>query len=323
VDVIMTADRTTSPIPFSGYTLDRASERRREAEWIAALLADPGNDLVLIDRGRPVLDVRADGDGAQGPLRLSVSARAALLGEDAPTLFMGLEADGRAVFAAQVPHGVELDVGPLQGLGEAVEMRTAAMGPLRGGDLAMMGTARALFEWHGSHGYCAKCGHATDIVDAGWKRVCPACKTEHFPRTDPVAIMLPVRGDTCFLARSARFPRNFVSCLAGFIEPGETFSEACTREVFEEAGLRVTGARYVADQPWPFPSQLMIGLIAEVADGEVTLASEELAEGHWFTRDEARELLSPSGVVKDGRTFNCPPRMAIAHWIVRAWVDQA
>ncbi|MCU0881550.1 MAG: NAD(+) diphosphatase [Hyphomonadaceae bacterium] len=310
-------------ILFSGYPLDRASERRREADWIAGLLADPGSDLVLLDRGRPVLDVTVGEDGAQGPLRLSVAARAALLGEDAATLFMGLEGDGRAVFAAQVPQGVELDVGPLQGLGEAVEMRAAAMGPLRDGDLALMGTARAIFEWHGSHGFCSKCGHATDITDAGWKRVCPACKTEHFPRTDPVAIMLPVRDGQCFLARSARFPRNFVSCLAGFIEPGETFGEACTREVFEEAGLRVTTARYVADQPWPFPSQLMIGLIADVADGPVTLATEELAEGHWFTRDEARALLSPSGVDKEGRTFNCPPRMAIAHWIVRAWVDQA
>jgi NAD+ diphosphatase len=309
------------PIPFAGYTLDRASEQRGDKDRITGLLADPNNDLVLLDRGRPVLEAQADPDGACPPLRLSIAARADILGANAQTLFMGLEPSGRAVFAAELPQGVELEVTPLQGLGEAVEMRAAAMGPLRGDDLALMGTAKAMFEWHGRHGFCSNCGHATEIAEAGWKRVCLSCKTEHFPRTDPVAIMLPVRGDSCFLARSSRFPRNFVSCLAGFIEPGETFSEACAREVFEEAGLYVTQARYVADQPWPFPSQLMIGLVAEVAEGDVTLATQELAEGHWFTRDEARLLLSPGGLQRDDRTFNCPPRMAIAHWLIKAWVE--
>ena len=308
-------------IPFAGYALDRASERRRETDWIDSLKQHPDTDLVLIDRGSPVLDVQVRSDGTQPPLRLACSQRDAILGKQVPVVFMGLDDKGRGTFAAEVPRGVELEVGPLEGMGEPVDLRTAAIGPLQGGDLALMGTAKALFEWHARHQFCANCGSPSDMTEAGWKRVCPDCGAEHWPRTDPVAIMLPVHGDSCFLARSARFPRNFVSCLAGFIEPGETFAEACVREVFEEAGLKVTKTRYVIDQPWPFPSQLMIGLIAEVADQNVLLAEEELAEGVWLTRDQARQILSPNGVEIDGRVRNAPPPMAVAHWLIRAWVE--
>lgn len=308
-------------MPFTGFPIDRAGLKRRDGAWIAAQLADPGTDLILLKGGQPVLEARAAADGSQGLLRLSAAALGTALPSGLDTVFLGLEADGRAVFAVALPRRFDLDDGPLAGLGEVAELRGAAAGPLRGGDLALAATARDLFDWHERHGFCARCGHASELAEAGWKRVCPSCGAEHFPRTDPVAIMLPVRDGRCFLARNAqRFPRGFVSALAGFIEPGETVEEACAREIEEEAGLKVISARIVSNQPWPFPSQLMIGLIADVAPGEVRLDLDELSEGYWFTPDEARALLSPQGHVFDGITWRAPPPLAIAHHLIQAWL---
>jgi NAD+ diphosphatase len=311
----------SAAMPFTGFPIDRAGLKRREAEWIAGRLADPGSDLILLQAGQPVLEMQAAADGSRALLRLSASALGALP-DGVPTVFLGLEGDGRAVFAASLPRRFDLETSPLAGLGEPAEMRAAAAGILVGGELALAATAKDLFDWHERHGFCARCGAASEIAEAGWKRVCPSCGAEHFPRTDPVAIMLPVRGDQCFLARNAqRFPRGFVSALAGFIEPGETVEEACAREVMEEAGLRVLSSRIVSNQPWPFPSQLMIGLLAEVAEGDAVLDLDELAEGFWFTRDEARALLSPQGLSFDGVTWRAPPPLAIAHHLITAWID--
>lgn len=310
-------------IPFSGYGLDRAGVRRTDGDWLAARLADPDTDLVLLDRGRPVLALPPGERGGRAPLRLTIAARGELLDPAAPLLFLGVDGEGRAVFAGEVRRGVELDVGPLQGLGEAMDLRAAAAGPLQGPDLALMGTAKALFDWHARHGFCSACGHRSDVVEGGWKRVCPSCGTEHFPRTDPVAIMLAVRDSLCFLGSSHRFPAGYVSCLAGFIEPGESAEEGCARELMEEAGLRALSSRIVSNQPWPFPSQLMIGLIAEVAPGDVRLDPAELKDGRWFTRDEARALLEPDGLEKDGLVWRAPPPLAIAHHIISAWIEGA
>jgi NAD+ diphosphatase len=312
---------TTTTMPFTGYPLDRASPRRRDASLISGLLDHPDSDLVLIQDGRPVLALPAKPGSGREALRLTAVSRAMALGARAPTpLFMGFDTAGRATFAAELPRGVEMDTGPLEGLGEAVDMRMAA-GVMNLADLAVLGTAKALFDWHRRHGHCANCGAKTDVVEAGWKRLCPDCGTEHFPRTDPVAIMLAVHDDKCLLGRGPAFPSGFVSALAGFIEPGETIEEGCARELMEEAGLAAVSSRIVSNQPWPFPSQMMIGLITEVASPALTLDVEELAEAHWFTRDEARALLSPAGCERDGRTFRAPPAMAIAHHIIKAWVD--
>jgi NAD+ diphosphatase len=189
-------------------------------------------------------------------------------------------------------------------------------------DLALISTGKALLDWHARHQFCANCGAKTDMVEAGWKRACPQCKTEHFPRTDPVAIMLAVHGDKCLLGRGPGFRAGYISALAGFIEPGETIEEGCARELMEEAGVTMTSARIIANQPWPFPSQLMIALIAEVSSAELKLDTDEVSEAIWFDRRQARALLSDGGCVINGTTLRAPPPLAIAHHLIKTWVGE-
>lgn len=175
-------------------------------------------------------------------------------------------------------------------------MRCAAAAVLPAADAAMAGGAKSLFDWRRKHGFCANCGTLSQTASGGWKRVCPACGTEHFPRVDPVTIMLPVfKGGAepiCLLGRQAAWPEGRMSALAGFLEPGETIEEACAREVKEEAGLTVVATAYHSSQPWPFPSQLMIGLIAEVSDDQARPDQTELEAVAWLTRAEARAVIA-------------------------------
>jgi NAD+ diphosphatase len=312
---------TTHHLPFTGYPLDRASVRRRDSDHIAALLAHPDSDLILVYRGQPVLDTASDGTGLRKVLRLAAAQRDAFLGPSSTQpVFLGQDTQGRATFAAQLPHNFDLENGPLQGLGETVDLRMAA-GSMRLDDLALISTGKAILDWHARHGFCANCGAPTHMVEAGWKRTCPSCKTEHFPRTDPVAIMLAVHEGSCLLGRGPGFRAGFISALAGFIEPGETIEEGCARELMEEAGVTMTSARIVANQPWPFPSQLMIGLIAHVADKNLTIDRDELTDAIWFTRDQARDLISEGGCTIDGVTLRAPPPLAIAHHLIKAWAE--
>jgi NAD+ diphosphatase len=309
-------------IPFSGFPLDRASVHRRDAAFIDALLAHADSDLILVHNNQPVLEITPTSDTERRALRLSCAARSAFLGENAPApILLGVDPKGRATFAAQLPVGFDLENGPLAGLGEAVELRAAAS-IMAMDDLALVSTGKAILDWHARHQFCANCGHKTDIADSGWKRVCPACKTEHFPRTDPVAIMLAVHGDKCLLGRGPGFRAGYISALAGFIEPGETIEEGCARELMEEAGVTMTSGRIIANQPWPFPSQLMIGLIAEVSSFDLNLDTDEVSQAIWFTRDEARALLSEGGCTFEGTTLRAPPPLAIAHHLIKAWVEE-
>jgi NAD+ diphosphatase len=308
-------------MPFAGFPLDRASVRRRDATFIDGLLDHPDSDLVLIQDGRPVLELPIAPAGPRRALRLSAASRAGFLGNKAAVpIFLGLDTKGRATFAASLPRGVEMDTGPLEGLGETEDLRAAA-GVMHVDDLALISTGKAIIDWHARNNFCANCGTKTDVVEAGWKRICPDCGTEHFPRTDPVAIMLAVHDDKCLLGRGPGFRAGFISALAGFIEPGETIEEGCARELMEEAGVTMTSARIIANQPWPFPSQLMIGLIAEVSSFDLNIDTDELAEAVWFSRDEARALLSDGGCVVNGKTLRAPPPMAIAHHLIKAWAE--
>jgi NAD+ diphosphatase len=184
-------------------------------------------------------------------------------------------------------------------------------------EAAIVATAKAMFEWRRRHKHCAACGEPTEAVDGGWKRRCPSCEAEHFPRTDPVVIMLPYHGERCMLGRQEAWPKGMFSALAGFLEPGESIEEACARELSEEAGLRARKVRYHSTQPWPYPSSLMIGLVAEVEDDEGAPDQTELSEVRCFTRDEARQLIA--GKIEG--TF-APQRMAIAHQLIKAWVEE-
>lgn len=184
----------------------------------------------------------------------------------------------------------------------------------------MAGLAHGLFDWRAWNGFCSRCGQPTQDVSGGWKRHCPACGAEHFPRVSPVSIMLIVHGQgevaKCLIGRQAAWPPGRMSALAGFIEPGETIEEGCAREVKEEAGLTVTTVRYHSSQPWPFPGQLMIGLVCAVSDDNAIPDESELEAVAWLDREEARDML-------EGRhpILKAPPHIAIARHLIQAWVD--
>jgi NAD+ diphosphatase len=300
-----------NPNTFADYPLEKSGHRRKDKAWQAEALKGADAQLVLFQNMNPLCD-------AKGVLWLSGSARDQLCGAAATTLFLGEDEKGAPYFAALFSGNI--DESPIAGLGAFEDMR-AVVARITGSDAAIVGCAKALFEWHAKHGHCANCGERTKIADGGWKRECAECKTEHFPRVDPVVIMLPTLGDRCCLGRQSRFPRGMYSALAGFIEPGESMEEACAREVQEEVGLTVTRVRYHSTQPWPFPSSLMIGLICEVTGDALTLDKDEIDEAIWLTRDEARAAISGGATLADGTKVWAPPAYAIAHQIVKAWVE--
>ncbi|HEX4711717.1 NAD(+) diphosphatase [Phenylobacterium sp.] len=298
---------------FAGNPLDRASDRRAKPEWIAEQLASPESLGLAMWNGRPFVEPSKDG-GVQIAY-LPAKLVGELAGGPERLLFMGLWKE-TAVFAVDLEDAADPGDGPLEGLGKFEDLRAVAL-KLPPPDAAIMATAKQMFEWRRRHRHCAVCGQPTQATEGGWKRQCPACGSEHFPRTDPVVIMLPYHGDRCMLGRQEAWPKGMFSALAGFLEPGESIEEACARELYEEAGLRAVKVRYHSTQPWPYPSSLMIGLIAEVEDDEGAPDQTELSEVRWFTRDEARDLIA--GKVEGAAA---PQRLAIAHQLIKAWVEE-
>jgi NAD+ diphosphatase len=307
------------PLPvlntFAGNPLDRAGDRRNDPEWLVEQAANPEALALVMWQGKPLVEDHAEGPRLQW-LALN-HARAVVPDRE---VFLGLW-KAAPVFAVEVEGPVDPTAGPLQGLGAFPEMREAA-GVLSDADAAMAGLAKSLFDWRARHGFCAACGQASDTASGGWKRICPACGTEHFPRVDPVTIMLAIyKGGPepkCLLGRQAAWPEGRMSALAGFLEPGETIEEGCAREIEEEAGLTVTAVRYHSSQPWPFPSQLMIGLFADVDSDDARPDQTELEAVAWLTRQEAADVLA-------GRhpSIKAPPKIAIARSLLQAWVDGA
>ena len=297
---------------FAGNPLDRSSYARSKPDWVAEKLADTSSLALVLWNGKPMVEKREGGGSQIAYVRADMAAE--LSGGAERLLFMGLWKE-TAVFALDLEGADDPADGPLEGLGRFEDLRAVAL-DLPGPDAAILATAKAMFEWRRRHRYCAVCGHPSEPSEGGWKRVCPSCKAEHFPRTDPVVIMLPTRGETCLLGRQAAWPKGTYSALAGFLEPGESIEEACAREIWEEAGLRTASVRYHSTQPWPYPSSLMIGLIAEVEDGEAAADLTELEEVRWFTREEARTLVK--GGLPGARA---PGTLAIAHQLIKAWAE--
>ena len=292
---------------FAGSPLDRDAARRVDADWLASRLMDPTSWAVALWRGRLLAN-------DAGLVLLPVAF--ALTVEPDPDRLLFLGTEGRtAGFAVDIGAEADPSEGPLGGRGAFSELRALAM-RMSSQDAAIAAAARSLFEWRRRHRWCANCGQPTRSAEAGWKRVCGACESEHFPRTDPVAIMLATHGDRCLLGRQAGWTPGMWSCLAGFVEPGESLEEGCARELFEEAGLRATRVRYHSSQPWPFPSQLMVGFIAEVAEGEAAPDQTELEAVRWFTRAEAAKLIR--GEIEGA---SAPPPLAIAHQLIKAWSE--
>jgi NAD+ diphosphatase len=298
---------------FAGNPLDRRSDLRLDADWLAARRDASSTRLVGFWNGQPLI---RDKDGGLELVRLDPEPGFKLAGADENVLFLGLDGE-EAVFAIDLAGDGDPTAGPLEGHGKFMDLRFAG-GQMSPEDAGMAATAKALFEWKRRHGFCSACGQPSQAADAGWKRICPACKVEHFPRTDPVTIMLPTFQDHCLLGRQAPWPKGRFSTLAGFMEPGESIEAACAREVKEEAGLTVVSVRYHSSQPWPFPTNLMIGLIAEVSDQNAAPDQTELEEVRWFSRAEMGELLAGK---TDG--MGVPPPFAIAHQLMKAWAHAA
>ena len=297
---------------FAGNPLDRVSERRRDAGWISSLLDEPSTKLIPLRDLKPAIR-----NGTQmaldwqpvGPWLEAIAAGATLV-------LLGI-AEGRAHFALDAT-GADLPPDPAI---ENIDVRTLA--PLiTGPEAAILAEARSVVDWHARHRFCAQCGTPSETVAGGWTRHCPACKAHHFPRVDPVVIMLAVRGERALLGRGRRRPGGRFSCLAGFMEPGETLEDAVRREVREESGIRCGRIRYLASQPWPFPSTLMMGFLAEALTEEITVDLEELVEARWFDRDEIRDMVAraAAGDPDPGTTVpSLPGPVAIAHQICRRW----
>jgi NAD+ diphosphatase len=300
--------------PHLGYTqsaIERAAELRHDAGAMASLEADPrgrsfviGGELVVLRKALPHNEPAIE------------AAQAAALAPARERVFLGRR-DGAPLFAVAIDPE---NAAALKSRGDLLvtDLRSIAVGALVAPEhLPPLAEAKALLGWHARHCFCGKCGAATQAVHAGWRRDCPACGTEHFPRTDPVVIMLAIDRDRCLLGRQARFAKGQWSCLAGFMEPGETIEEAVRRETLEEAGIQCGRVAYFASQPWPFPMSLMIGCHAEALTAEITVDRAELEDARWFDRDEVAAMMlrrHPAGLI-------LTPPMAIAHHIIRAWLE--
>ncbi len=288
-------------VAFSGHGLDRADHTRADPARLAELRASPQALALGLDGLSPVL-------GADNALTWMPLGD---LPGDTELVFLGLK-EGVPLFAP-VPDSGDNRPAYLQ----RPAWKEISLLPAQ--DLAIYGGARSLMDWHARHRFCARCGEPTRIAKGGWQRDCPACGAQHFPRTDPVTIMLVEHDGALLLGRGLNFPERRYSALAGFVEPGESIEEAVAREVWEEAGVRVSGVSYIASQPWPFPSQLMLGCHSLAQGRELNVDKTELADADWFTRAEVEAAMSGTADEETLR-FLPPPETAIAHFMLKWWL---
>lgn len=316
--------RHAETVTFGGSALDRADEIRSNAEALAAARADPAARAILFWRGKPLIQRERPAHLVRLPLDHPALADASdeviLLGREKGAARFGYDLSGWS------PD--ELDPGTLNKFLDPSEQHHPAtdagqvfaelrriMTWLSPRDAELAATGKAIFGWHATHGFCAVCGEKTAMTLSGWQRTCPTCKSHHFPRTDPVVIMLITQGNSVLMGRSHGWPEGMYSLLAGFVEPGETLEAAVRREVFEEAGVQVGHVDYLASQPWPFPASLMFGCWGEAISRDITVDPNEIEDAMWVSREEMMQAFA-------GQHPKLLParKGAIAHFLLENWL---
>lgn len=312
--------RHAETVTFGGSGLDRAAQLRTEPETLQRLQSE-GDCVLPLWRGKVLLTL-----DDRTPCWLANSHPVFEHARD-PAIFLGLD-DRKARFARDVSRwDPDEDLSTLDTFLDPSEQRhptidaavfaelRANMTALTPRDAELTATAKAMLGWHATHGFCAKCGHASNMAQAGWQRTCPACGAHHFPRTDPVVIMLILRGNSVLMGRSPMWPEGMYSLLAGFVEPGETIEAAVRREVFEEAGVTVGAVDYLASQPWPFPSSLMFGCRGIATSDEITIDPVEIEDAIWVTREDMVDVLAGTH-----ETLKPARQGAIARFLIDNWL---
>ncbi len=312
-------------VTFGGSALDRAAHLRADQAHLQKLRESAEGTVLPIWRGKPLLRRMSDGSVRAGWVN---SGHSVLEDGGADIVFLGLD-DGIARFAQDISQWEPEDLpDTLNDFFDPTEQHHPKAPPdhifaeLRGVMTALdprnaelIATAKAVLGWHASHKFCAQCGQATHTSQGGWQRDCPVCEAHHFPRTDPVVIMLITHGNSVLIGRSPGWPEGMYSLLAGFVEPGETIEAAVRREVFEEAGIKVGAVSYLSSQPWPFPSSLMFGCHGEALSTEITVDPQEIEDAKWVTREEMMDVFAGnSDVMKPARAG------AIAHFLLLNWL---
>jgi NAD+ diphosphatase len=297
---------------FIGNILDRAAHLRRDDARLMTLEGHPDARAYLVYRDSLVL--RQAPDGRRALLGIDEALK---FGANPGTIFLGLR-DGAPVFGMGISAAAVEKLLNREDVA-VTELRGMAMqGVVPPDQLSAIAMAKSMVGWHQRHGYCANCGTRTAMREGGWKRECPNCKAEHFPRTDPVVIMLVTSGDKCLLGRQKQFLPGMYSCLAGFVEAAETIEDAVRREIFEESGIRCMDVKYYMTQPWPYPSSLMIGCTARATNEDVVVDHSELEDARWFDRAEANLMIKrqhPDGLAG-------PHPFAIAHHLLGRWLHE-
>jgi NAD+ diphosphatase len=296
----------TTPISYITNPLVRHSAER-DPDALARHVDNPDAAMVLVAGDLPILKAGEPGTA------LLPAGLVNELPDHREQVFLGT-LHGRPVIATLAPAEAaeRFQADPAF---EVTDLRSIAVrGLVPQEELGILAMAKSMLDWHARHRFCANCGSPTKAAQAGFRRDCEACGAQHFPRTDPVVIMLIARGDKCLLGRQSRFAPKMYSCLAGFLEPGETIDDAVRRETFEEAGIRVGKVDYVTSQPWPFPSSIMIGCIGQAESEDIVIDRTELEDARWFTKDDIRRMLA-----EEHEEFAAPSPIAIARHLIREW----